>query len=122
MPINFTQNQRNKLLIFLSFGKGNAINAKTIAIHMGFPKGGNQVKTRNLIRECIESDNDLIASTLSNPKGFYKIDTANIVELHEYLDSLEHRCREINDRRTQLLNNWNTAVPLNLTPKIILPY
>lgn len=106
MPINFTPVQRRRLLRFLQVGKVYAINARRIAQHMGFPLGGNQVMARNLIRECIEHDGDLIASTLSNPKGFYKVDTVNTIELHSYLDSLENRAREINERRTWMLNNW----------------
>ncbi|MEP7238425.1 MAG: hypothetical protein ABI685_11185 [Ferruginibacter sp.] len=114
MLINFTPVQRRRLLLFLQVGKINAINARRIAQHMGFPLGGNQVMTRNLIRECIEHERDLIASTLSNPKGFYKVDTINTVELHSYLDSLENRAREINERRTWMLNNWiNGGHPLS---------
>lgn len=122
MPINFTQTERNRLLQFLNFGINNSINAPTIAIHMGYPTGGNQVKTRNLIRECIQYDHDLIASTLKKPRGFYKIHSNNIQELHDYLDSLENRAREINGRRTNLINNWNVSVPTNQTNRNILPY
>lgn len=122
MPVNFTQAERKKLLKFLNFGIDNAINARTLAIHMGFPVGGNQVKTRNLIRECIEHDHDLIASTLRKPRGFYKIRRSNIQALHDYLDSLENRAREINGRRTNLINNWNTSVPTNQTNRNVLPY
>jgi len=122
MPVNFTQRERKRLLQFLKFGIGNAVKAPTIAAHMSYSTGGNQVKTRRLIRECIEHDQDLIASTLSNPKGFYKIRRSNIQELHDYLDSLENRAREINGRRTHLINNWNASVPANQTNRNILPY
>ena len=122
MPVNFTNAERTQLLRFLNFGISNAVNATTIAAHMNYPTGGNQVKTRNLIRECIEHDQDLIASTLRNPRGFYKIRRNNIQELNDYLDSLENRAREINIRRTNLINNWNASVPANQTHKHILPY
>ena len=119
MPVNFSNQLRNRLLRFLRVGKARAINASTIANHMGFPVGGNQVKTRNLIRECIEHDRDLIGSTLSNPKGFYRIDVTNVQEFHAYIDSLENRAIEINDRRTWLINNWINGGNQN-TGKLVL--
>lgn len=122
MPINFTQVERNRMLRFLSYGRIHAINAPAIAAHMGYSIGGNQVKTRNLIRECIEHDHDLIASTLKKPRGFYKIRRTNIHELNDYLDSLQNRASEINLRRTHLINNWNNSVPTNITTRLILLY
>lgn len=62
MPTNFTQAQRTRLLAILQIGKRNAINATNIAKALGFPTGGNQVKTRDLIRECIQIDGDLIGT------------------------------------------------------------
>ena len=118
MPTNFTQAQRTALLNILQTGKRNAINAKRISRALGFPTGGNQVKTRNLIRECIEVDGDLIGSSLSNPKGFYLIDQTNTRELESYLDSLENRSIDILQRRTWLIRNWNNTVPGNPTTKI----
>lgn len=122
MPVNFTQAERTRLLQFLNYGIGTAVNAAAIAAHMGYPIGGNQVKTRTLITECIEHDQDLIASTLKKPRGYYKIRRNNIQELNDYLDSLENRAREINNRRTNLINNWNAAVAANQTNRNILPY
>ena len=122
MPLNFPAAKRTQLLRFLQYGRGSAINAPTIAAHLGYPVSGNQVKTRDLIRECIEHNHDLIASTLKKPRGFYKIRKNNMPELNEYLDSLESRAKEINLRRTHLINNWNTSVSLNPTNKQILPY
>lgn len=122
MPVNFSQIERNRMLQFINYGRANAINAPTIAAHMGYSIGGNQVKTRKLIRECIEHDHDLIASTLTKPRGFYKIRRTNIQELNDYLDSLQNRAREINLRRTHLINNWNNSVPTNITTRPILLY
>lgn len=118
MPTNFTQAQRTALLNILQTGKRNAINAERLSLALGFPAGGNQVQTRNLIRECIEVDGDLIGSSLSNPKGFYLIDQTNIRELESYLDSLENRSIDILQRRTWLIRNWNNTVPGNPTTKI----
>jgi L-ribulose-5-phosphate 3-epimerase UlaE len=89
MPVNFTQAERMRLLQFLNYGIGTAVNAAAIAAHMGYPIGGNQVKTRNLITECIEHDQDLIVSTLKKRRGYYRIRRNNIQELNDYLDSLE---------------------------------
>ncbi|MGC4038853.1 MAG: hypothetical protein QM764_23045 [Chitinophagaceae bacterium] len=122
MPVNFTQTERTRLLQFLNYGIRTAVNAIAIANHMGYPIGGNQVKTRTLITECIEHDQDLIASTLKKSRGYYKIRRNNIQELNDYLDSLENRAREINNRRTNLINNWNAAVPANQTNRNILLY
>ena len=119
MPTNFTNVERNNLLGILQVGKRNAKNAKTIAQALGFPVGGNQVKTRDLIRECIEVDNDLIASTLSKPRGFYLVDKTNKSEAESYIDSLENRAKDILKRREWLIRNWNKAVPNNLTNKVV---
>lgn len=100
----FTQTERLQLLNILQNGKRNAINAEDIAIRLGFPTTGNQVKTRDLIRECIENG-DLIASSISTPKGFYIIET--IDELNDYLDSLERRASDILSRRNWLIDGWN---------------
>jgi hypothetical protein len=116
----FTQAERQSLLQFLQTGKRSAINASRIAAHMHFPIGGNQVKTRNLIRECIELEGDLIASSLSNPKGFYIVDINNLTEFESYLDSLENRAAEIINRRNHLIRNWNTVVVQNQTQRAIL--
>ena len=122
MPLSFAKSERIKLIAFLNFGKANAINAKQIALHMGYSIYNNQVKTRKPIRECIEHDNDIIASTLTNPRGFYKIKNNNIQELSHYLDSLENRARKINSRRSNLITNWNTKMSNKITTKQILPY
>ena len=119
MPTNFTQAQRTQLLAILQIGKRNAINATNIAKALGFPTGGNQVKTRNLIRECIEIDGDLIGSSLSKPRGFYLIDQTKKNELDSYLDSLENRAIDILRRREWLIHNWNKIVAGNPTTKIV---
>lgn len=84
---------------------------------IAFPTGGNQVRLRSLIKECIEIDGDLIGAATGRPAGFFIIITQQ--ELEDYLDSLENRTRSDNDRRTALINNWN-ANPQNNTNRAIL--
>ena len=106
MPINFTQAQRENLLNNLQTGRQNAIRARDLARLINFPIGGNQEKLRQLIKECIEQDGDLIgAATGRIIPGFFIIET--IVELNNYLDSLERRTRSDNERRTALIESWN---------------
>lgn len=109
----FSQAERQQLLNYLHIGKPNAINAQRIATHMGFPAGGNQVKNRDLIRECIEYDGDLILSSLSKPKCFYKCDINNKAEFEQHLDLLENRASDILHRRNNLIQNWNNLVLQN---------
>jgi len=119
MPTNFTQAQRQIMLQTLQVGRQNAIRAKDIARLINFPTGGNQEKLRQLIKECIEQDGDLIgAATGSVNPGFFIIDTIN--ELEAYLDSLERRTRSDNERRTALINNWNVTHNNQNTNKQIL--
>ncbi len=119
MPTNFTQAQRTRLLAILQIGKRNTINATNIAQALGFLTGGNQVKIRDLIRECIEIDGDLIGSSLSKPRDFYLIDQTNKNELDSYLDSLENRAIDILRRREWLIHNWNNTVAGNPTTRIV---
>jgi hypothetical protein len=110
MPINYTQQDRRVLLAALQNGRPNSIGARRLAQIIGYPTGGNQVRLRGLIKECIEIDGDLIGATTGRPAGFFLIITCN--ELDNYLDSLENRTRSDNSRRTALINNWNNN-PIN---------
>ncbi|HCL06348.1 MAG TPA: hypothetical protein DHW64_10450 [Chitinophagaceae bacterium] len=107
MPVTFSNTERKKLLKYLYKGRANAIGAKKLATAMGYPIGGNQVKLRTLIKECIEHDKDLIGAATGKPAGFFLISSLN--ELEEYLDSLENRTRSDNTRRTALLTSWNKS-------------
>ncbi len=109
MPLNFTQLERQSLLNNLGLGRHAAIGARRLAQLLGYPQGGNQVRLRSLIKECIEIDGDLIAATTGRPAGFFII--SSVAELDTYLDSLENRTRSDNDRRTALINSWN--IPAN---------
>jgi len=51
----FNQNDINVLCEILLVGKANAQTAFTIAIQIGYPTDGNQVKTRKLIKYAIEN-------------------------------------------------------------------
>ena len=105
MPINFTQAERSALLRTLRIGRQNAIGARRLAQILGYPTGGNQVRLRSLIKECIETDGDIIGAATNRPAGFFII--SSLTELEIYLDSLENRTDRNNNRRTALINNWN---------------
>ncbi len=97
--------------------RASAINAKNLAQTLGYHAGGNQVRLRGLIKECIEIDGDLIGSATGRPAGFFIISAIN--ELETYLDSLENRTRSDNDRRTALINSWNQHVNQQITRQIL---
>lgn len=118
MPINFSQQERQALLNQLLLGRVNAIGARILAERLNYPIGGNQVKLRKLIKECIEVDQDLIGAATGRPAGFFIISTVN--ELERYLDSLENRTRKDNNRRSALINTWNLTHPHNTTQRALL--
>lgn len=109
MPVNFTPQERQTLLANLGLGRANAIGAHPLAQAINFPTGGNQVRLRSLIKECIETDGDLIGASTGDPAGFFIINT--VQELETYVDSLENRTRSDNTRRSALINNWNNNNP-----------
>lgn len=117
MPINFTPEERYKLLNALGQGRKFAISAKALARTLGYPVGGNQVKLRGLIKKCIEIDGDLIGAATGKPAGFFIIST--IQELETYLNSLENRTRSDNDRRTALISSWNRQVFTHTSRQIL---
>lgn len=119
MPTNFSQTDRTNLLSTLRIGRGNAIRAVDLARMINFPTGGNQERLRQLIKECIEEDGDLIGAATGrvNP-GFFII--SSIQELNIYLDSLERRTISDNERRSALINNWNNLNEENSTDRQIL--
>jgi hypothetical protein len=113
MPVNFTQQERQILLNNLSIGRANTIGAQSLAGLINFPTGGNQPKLRRLIKECIESDGDLIGAATGRPAGFFII--ATLSELENYLDTLGNRAISDNERRSALIINWNSANAVNTT-------
>ena len=118
MPTNFSQQERQALLANLGRGRANAINAQTLAQLLNYSTGGNQVELRSLIKECIEIDGDLIGAATGNPPGFFIINT--VQELETYVDSLENRTRSDNERRSALINSWNTSHATANTTRAIL--
>ncbi len=117
MPNNFSQQERQNLLTALGHGRASAIGAGRLAQILGYPTGGNQVRLRTLIKECIEIDGDLIGAATGRPAGFFLIST--LQELERYLDSLENRTRSDNDRRTALINSWNNQDNQQTTRQIL---
>ncbi len=108
----FNQNDINSLINIIPTGRQNAITAYIIAQSLGYPTGGNQVKTRNLIKFAIASGNLILSSSNENPKGYWiSIDKSEIVDT---ISSLEHRANEILDRANNLKNNWNNINPQNI--------
>lgn len=98
-----------RLLEIIPFGKENAMHAEDIAVSMGYPVGGNQVETRQLIRSAIQQGNII----LSTPKdGYWRSKTKQEVE--DYIDSLQNRAAEIITRSTEIKNAWNRVNPDNL--------
>ena len=118
MPVNDTQLQRQGLLAALGNGRHNATGARRLAEILGFPKGGNQVKLRGLIKKCIEHDAYLIGAATGRPAGFFHIQT--LAELENYLDTLENRTRSDNTRRSALIQSWNAIHNSQNTNKQIL--
>jgi len=118
MPINFTLIERRNLIAALGNGRHSAITAARLANILGYPTTGNQVQLRSLIKECIEIDGDLIGAVTGRPAGFFKIST--LLELNNYVDSLERRTRSDNTRRTALINNYNTRYPAHGTNRTTL--
>lgn len=114
MPNNFSQADRENLLHHLKVGIQNAITATQLSNLMGFNPGATQVAIRQLIKECIEIDNDLI---LSCNRGFYLADTINLTNFEHYLNSLESRASEILSRRNSLIDGWNKQILQNPTSK-----
>ena len=117
MPNNFSQQDRQNLLNALGQGRALAIGAKRLAQTLGYPTGGNQVRLRTLIKECIEIDGDLIGAATGRPAGFFLIST--LQELERYLDSLENRSRSDNDPRPALINSWNNQGNHQTTRQIL---
>ena len=107
MPTNYTLIERRALLRTLGVGRSNVIGAKRLARMLNYSVGGNQVRLRGLIKECIEVDGDLIGAATGRPAGFFRI--SNIQELETYIDTLESRTRSDNVRRSALLTSWNNS-------------
>ncbi len=118
MPNSFTQQERQALLITLGLGRSSAIVSKRLAQQLGYPTSSNQPLLRELIKECIEIDGDLIGATTGKPAGFFRINT--LQELEKYVDTLEGRTRSDNSRRSALITSWNNTHNAAITNRNIL--
>lgn len=97
-----------QLLAILPHSKSQAIHARDIARLLNLPIGGNEVETRDLIRDAIIQGNVI----LSTPKNGYWISN-NKQETLRCIASLNNRSQEIADRCTALRDAWNIANPNN---------
>jgi hypothetical protein len=76
---------------------------------LGYPVGGNQVKTRRLIDFAIDNGNLILSSSGRIPKGYWiSIDRQETIN---YIASLRNRASEITDRANNLSTGWNTVNP-----------
>lgn len=107
----FNQNDINVLVQIIPNGKQNAITARLIAQRLGYPVGGNQVKTRGLIDYAIDNGIVILSSSGRVPKGYWI--STDRQETLDYIDSLRNRANEITDRANNLRNGWNNINPNN---------
>lgn len=96
----FDQTDINNLLAIIPVGRNHAITAREIAQRLGYPVGGNQVKTRQLIDFAIDNGSIILSSSARPPRGYWISD--NIAEVREYIRSLRNRAEEINERADNL--------------------
>ena len=73
-----------QLLAAIPYGKSNAIHAQALAQQLGLPVGGNEVETRQLIREAISQGHII----LSIPAiGYWRSNDRQ--EVLEYINELK---------------------------------
>ena len=107
----YNQQELQRLLNIIPFGRANALHAEEIARRMSYPTGGNQVETRELIRYAIQQGSIIV----STPReGYWRSNIKQ--EVVDCTDSLKNRAKEIYDRSHELKNAWNQANPNNLIP------
>ena len=100
-----------QLMSIIPNGKSQALKARQIAQQLRLRVGGNEVETRNLIRDAIRQGNVII----STPKnGFWQSNNRNEVE--SCINSLNNRAQEIKNCSDAIKNAWNRAYPNNLIP------
>lgn len=100
-----------QLLSILPNSKQTAIHAEDIAISLGLPTTGNQVETRQLIRESIQAGHTIVSNTRV---GYWL--SSNKAEIQDYIDSLESRANDTFLRANELKNAWNSKNPTNQIP------
>lgn len=107
----FYQNDINVIIQIIPNGRQNAITASVISQRLGYPVGGNQVKTRKLINYAIDNGNVILSSSGRIPKGYWI--STDRQETIDYIASLRNRAREITDRANNLRTGWNNINPNN---------
>lgn len=103
-----TNQEVQRLLKIIPFGKANAIHAKNIAQMLGYPTDGNQVETRQLIRFAIQQGNVIISTP---NKGYWQ--SNNKQEVESYINALVGRADQIYNRSDKIKDLWNKANPHN---------
>ncbi len=100
-----------QLLSILPSSSKTAIHAEDIARKLGLPVTGNQVETRQLIREAIKAGNTIVSNTRI---GYWL--SSDRAEIQNYIDSLERRAADTLSRVDELKNAWNSANSTNQIP------
>lgn len=103
-----TNQEVQRLLKIIPFGKANAIHANSIAQMLGYPTGGNQVETRQLIRFAIQQGYVIISTP---NKGYWQ--SNNKQEVESYINALVGRADKIYNRSDEIKDLWNKANPHN---------
>lgn len=80
------QQELQRLLKIIPFGRANAIHAEDIARGLGYPTGGNQVETRELIRYAIQQGCVIVSTSNGYWRSNVKqevIDCANSLKIEQ---------------------------------------
>jgi len=101
------------LLRQVAVGKGNAITADEIysqLVSQGHQlfQGRTQEQVRQIVRDLVNSQVELIGSTST---GYYIV--SNVDEARDSVQSLKGRADKIQDRADNLENLWNSQNPNN---------
>lgn len=102
------QQEVQRLLSHIPFGKANAIHATDLAKKMGYPTGHNQVELRHLIHEAIQLGNIILCNTRV---GYWRSNSKQ--EVQAYINTLNRRADEIYGRSNKIQQAWNQAHPNN---------
>lgn len=102
------QQEVQRLLSHISFGKANAIHATNLASKMGYPTGHNQVELRHLIHEAIQLGNIILCNTRV---GYWRSNSKQ--EVQTYIKALNRRADEIYRRSNDIQQAWNQDHPNN---------
>lgn len=97
-----------QLLSILPNRKEEAIHAEDIAESLELPINGNQVETRQLIREAIQEGHTIV----SNTRVGYWV-SSDKSEIQEYINSLKNRAKDTIQRADELRMVWDKTNPTN---------